>query len=43
MHPDRGIVNMDKRPDGLSMRLYDPNTLTHQSAGTNDALKDPTS
>ena len=34
MHSDRGIVLTDIYSDGLSMKLDDPSTLTHQSAAT---------
>ena len=36
MHPNIGIVCTFIRSDGLSMRLDDQNTLTCQSADTND-------
>ena len=32
---------MDRWTYGLSIRPYDPNTLTHQSAGTNGSPRDP--
>ena len=41
MHPDRVIVRMYRRSDGLSTRPDYQNTLTHQSADTNDAPRDP--
>ena len=41
MHPDRGIARTYRRSDGLSKRPDDHNTLTRQSADTNDAPKDP--
>ena len=37
VHPDRGIVRMYIRLDGLSMIPDESNTLTCQSAGTNNA------
>ena len=40
MHPDREIVRTNRRSDGLSTRPDDPNTLTHQSAGTNNTCRD---
>ena len=41
MHPDRGIVRTYISLDGLSTILDDQNTLTHQSADTNNAPRDP--
>ena len=41
MHPDRVIVRTYIRSDGISDRPDNPNTLTFQSAGTNDAARDP--
>ena len=41
VHPDRGIVRTYRHSDGLSTIPYDPNTLTPQSAVTNDAPRDP--
>ena len=41
MHPDRGIARTYRRSDGLSKRPDDQNTLTRQSADTNDAPRDP--
>ena len=41
MHPDIEIVRMYRRSDCLSTRPDDQNTLTHQSADTNDAPRDP--
>ena len=41
MHLDKEIVRMDRRPDGLSMRPDDSNTLTRQSTVTNDVPRDP--
>ena len=38
MQPHRGIVRTDRRSDCLSMRQYEPNNLTRQSAVMNDAL-----
>ena len=43
MHLDRGIVRMYIQLDGLSTIPYIPNTLTHQSAGTDDAPQGPNS
>ena len=40
MHPYRGILRMEKWSDGLSTIPGDPNTLTRQSSGTNDAPRD---
>ena len=40
MHPDRGIVRMYIRSDGLSTIPYDQNTLTHQSTDMNDDPRD---
>ena len=37
MHPDRGIVCMDRWSDGISTIPDDLNTLTCQSSGTKDA------
>ena len=41
MHPDRGIVRMYRRSDGLYTIPGDHNTLTCQSADTNNAPRDP--
>ena len=41
MHPDRVIVYTYRWSDGSSMRPYDLNNLTHQSASTNDFPRDP--
>ena len=41
MYPGRGIVRTYRLSDGLSTRLYGPNTLTLQLAATNDASRDP--
>ena len=41
MHPDIGIVRMYRRSDSISTRPEDQNTLTHQSAATNDVPRDP--
>ena len=43
MHPDREIVRTYRRSYGLSTVPDDHNTLTHQSADTNDAPKEPLS
>ena len=40
MHPYRVILRKYRRSDGLYMRQDVPNTLTCQSAGTNDAPRD---
>ena len=40
MHPYRGIVHMERRSDGISMIPDGPNTLTFQSADTNDTPRD---
>ena len=36
-----GIVHTYRQSDGISTILDDSNTITSQSAGTNDAPKDP--
>ena len=41
MHPDRGIVRTYRSSDGISTRLNDHNTLTSQSADTNDSTRVP--
>ena len=41
MNSYRRIVHTDKRSDGLSKRPDSSNTPTRQSAGTNDAPRDP--
>ena len=41
MHPDRVIARTDRRSDVLSTRPDYQNTLTCQSADTNDAPRDP--
>ena len=41
MHPDREIVRMYRRSDGLPTRPYELNTLTLQYSGNNDAPRDP--
>ena len=41
MHPDRGTVRTYRRSDGLYTIPDDQNTLTLQSANTNDAPKYP--
>ena len=41
MHPDRGIVRTYRNSYGLSTRPDNHTTLTHRSADTNDAPKDP--
>ena len=41
MHPKRLIVHMDRRSDSISTRIYDPNTVTIQSAGRNNAPREP--
>ena len=41
MHPDRGIVLMNRCPEGLSIIPDVSNTLTLQSSGTNDSPRDP--
>ena len=43
MHPRRGIVGTDRRSDSISLVPDDPNTLTRQCNGTNDAPRDPRS
>ena len=43
MHPDREIVCLYRRSDGLSMRPDGPNTLTCQSVGMNEYLQGSTS
>ena len=43
MYPDRGIVHTYRQSDGLSTRPDGPNTLTRQSACTNDAPRYPAS
>ena len=40
MHPHMGIFRTYGRSDGLSMGPYESNTLTSQSAGTNEAHRD---
>ena len=40
MHPYRGIVHTERRSDGISMIPDGPNTLTFQSADTNDTPRD---
>ena len=40
MHPDRGIVRMDRRSDGIYTRPNVPKTLTHQYSGTDNAPRD---
>ena len=41
MNPYRGIVRMDRRSDGISTKAYGPNTITSQSAITNDFPRYP--
>ena len=41
MHPDRGIVRMDRRTESLSTITDDPNTLNRQSAITNNSPGTP--
>ena len=41
MQPDRRIVRTHRRSDGLSTIPNDQNTLTRQSADTNDTPRDP--
>ena len=41
MHPHQGIVHTKKWSDGLYTILDEPNTLTCQSAATNDTPRDP--
>ena len=41
MHPDREIVHMTRRSYGIYTRPDIPNTLTHQSSGTNDTPREP--
>ena len=40
-NPNREIFSTDIQLDGLSTRPGDPNTLTIQSADTNDTPRDP--
>ena len=41
MLPDRGIVCLHRRSDGISTIPEDPNTLTRQSASMNNAPREP--
>ena len=41
MQPDRGIVRMDRRSDGLSTIPDNPKNLTCQYSITNNAPRDP--
>ena len=41
MHPEKVIVRTYRWSDGLYTRPDDQNTLTRQSAHTNDAPRDP--
>ena len=41
MHPDRGIVRTDIWSDVICIIIDDSNTLTRQSAGTNNAPREP--
>ena len=41
MHLDIKIIRSYRRSDGIYTRLDDPNTLTRQSDGTNDAPREP--
>ena len=41
MNPYRGIVITYRHAYSLSMKPDEPNTLTHQYAVTNDAIRDP--
>ena len=41
MHPYRVILSTYRKSYGLSTRPDGPNTLTHQSASTRNAYRDP--